>query len=206
MVRTVKTLIRKCKKTNQDLHLAMLHLRATPVDSGIPSPAELLLGRPVRTILPSFHIPDKTQKQDGHNEKLKEKQQKMKTNHDKYAGPDLSSLYEGQRVRILNPDTKAWDPAVVTKVCKEPRSYEVKTPNGSVLRRNRSHIRDVPLTGAAKAQPRKIQFNKEPDNSSTPTEPDVVKKSQSTAQHDQSAATTRSGRVVRKPSRYREEI
>ena len=121
MVRTVKTLIKKCKKTNQDLHLAMLHLRATPVDSGIASPAELLLGRPVRTILPSFHIPDKTQKQDGHNEKLKEKQQKMKTNHDKHAGPDLSSLYEGQRVRILNPDTKAWDPAVVTKVCKEPR-------------------------------------------------------------------------------------
>ena len=50
-VKTVKRMLKKCKKTNQDIHLALLNLRATPVDSRLPSPAEMLLGRPVRTLL-----------------------------------------------------------------------------------------------------------------------------------------------------------
>lgn len=205
MVRTVKALIKKCKKTKEDLHLAMLNLRATPVDSGIPSPAELLLGRPVRTTLPSFH-PDTSHKQDGPNEKLKEKREKMKTNHDKHAGPDLAPLYNGQRVRVLNPETKVWEPAVVTNTCKEPKSYEVKTPNGSVLRRNRSHIRDMPLQKTAKTLPRKVQFQEEPDDSATSKKPAVVKqKPKPEVPQEQKATTTRSGRVTRKPSRYRDE-
>ena len=50
--RQVQT-IKKCKKEKQSLHLAMLDLRATPVDSKLPSPAEILMGRPITTLLPS---------------------------------------------------------------------------------------------------------------------------------------------------------
>ena len=56
MVRTVKSLLKKCAMTNQDPLIAMLHLRATPVDSHMKSPAEILFGRPIRTTLPSHHL------------------------------------------------------------------------------------------------------------------------------------------------------
>ena len=44
-VQTIKKIIKKCKKEKQSLQLAMLNLRATPVDSKLPSPAEMLMGR-----------------------------------------------------------------------------------------------------------------------------------------------------------------
>ena len=43
-------------KEKQSLHLAMLDLRPTPVDSMLPS-AELLMGRPITTFLPSLTSP-----------------------------------------------------------------------------------------------------------------------------------------------------
>ena len=56
-VQTIKKIIKKCKKEKQSLHLAMLDLRATPVDSKLPSPAEMLMGRPITTLLPSSTSP-----------------------------------------------------------------------------------------------------------------------------------------------------
>ncbi|PIK51510.1 hypothetical protein BSL78_11615 [Apostichopus japonicus] len=44
-VQIVKNTMVKAKQTNTDVYLALLCLRATPVDSKIPSPAELLLNR-----------------------------------------------------------------------------------------------------------------------------------------------------------------
>ena len=46
----------------------------------------------------------------------------------------------GQSVRIQNPITKLWDPAIVTQKLAEPRSFEVETGNGATYRRNRRHI------------------------------------------------------------------
>ena len=56
-VQTIKKIIKKCKKEKQGLHLAMLDLRATPVDSKLPSPAKMLMGRPITTLLPSSTSP-----------------------------------------------------------------------------------------------------------------------------------------------------
>ena len=56
-MQTIKKIIKKCKKEKQSLHLAMLNLRATPVDSKLPSPAEMLMGRPITTLLPSRTSP-----------------------------------------------------------------------------------------------------------------------------------------------------
>ena len=52
-IRYVKPIIKKCLKSNGDINLALLKLRATPLDSVLPSPAELMFGRPVATALPS---------------------------------------------------------------------------------------------------------------------------------------------------------
>ena len=37
------------------LNLALLQLRTTPVDTGLHSPATLLLNRPIRTLLPQMN-------------------------------------------------------------------------------------------------------------------------------------------------------
>ena len=39
------------------MQLALLNIRATPVDANLPSPAEMLLGRPLATLLPSRSEP-----------------------------------------------------------------------------------------------------------------------------------------------------
>ena len=42
-VQTVKRTILKCRETKEDIDLALLALRKTPLSSNIPSPAELLI-------------------------------------------------------------------------------------------------------------------------------------------------------------------
>ena len=55
MVGTVKHILQKCLINNQNIDIALLHLRATPISSKLPSPAEMMFGRPVSTTLPSRH-------------------------------------------------------------------------------------------------------------------------------------------------------
>ena len=82
--------------------------------------------------------------------------------------------------------------------CAEPRSYTVEMPNGSILRRNRKHILDIPPTQAANKQVRFSPENEMEDNL-TPGEaldvrqPAVVNNSDHTDDYH-----TRSGRTVRK--------
>eukprot|EP00057_Strongylocentrotus_purpuratus_P029010 XP_011683484.1 PREDICTED: uncharacterized protein K02A2.6-like [Strongylocentrotus purpuratus] len=140
MVRTIKSMIQKCKQTGQDVQKALLHLRATP-QSDLPSPAEMMFGRQMKTTLPGRHD---RQMSDVHDQ-LQRRRDRMKSDHDRHAGRVLPLLKVGQKVRTLHPEDNTWLPAEVSRVCPEPRSYEVTTPNGRVLRRNRSHLREMPI-------------------------------------------------------------
>ena len=51
-VQTVKHTLDKAKKSGQDPHMSLLCLRSTPVDSQLPSPAELLYQRKIQSNLP----------------------------------------------------------------------------------------------------------------------------------------------------------
>ncbi|XP_038052823.1 uncharacterized protein K02A2.6-like [Patiria miniata] len=61
-VRTVKSVIKKCQKSGQNVDIALLNLRVTPVDSKLPSPAEILFGRPIQITLPNNHLQANPQK------------------------------------------------------------------------------------------------------------------------------------------------
>ena len=52
-IRYIKPIIKKCLKSNGDINLALLNIRATLLDATLPSPAELMFGRPIPTALPS---------------------------------------------------------------------------------------------------------------------------------------------------------
>ena len=109
--RQVQT-IKKCKKEKQSLHLAILDLRATPVDSKLPSPADMLMGRPITTLLPSGISPSPvTVAQRQH---LDRRQSTMKSNYDRHAGESVPPLHKGQNVRVLDKASKTWIPGEVT--------------------------------------------------------------------------------------------
>ena len=52
MFQTVKNLLKKSDAAGQDRYLALLSYRTTPIDSNLPSPAELLNQRDYHTQLP----------------------------------------------------------------------------------------------------------------------------------------------------------
>lgn len=51
-IQTVKTTIKKAKRANEDVELALLFLRETPIDHKLPSLAELLFNGWVKYMLP----------------------------------------------------------------------------------------------------------------------------------------------------------
>ena len=51
-VKIVKRTLEKAKKTGEDTEMALLCLRATPIDNELPSPAELLFGREIQDNMP----------------------------------------------------------------------------------------------------------------------------------------------------------
>ena len=46
-----------------------------------------------------------------------------------------------QSVMMQDPTTKRWSLVVITKLCKEPRSYEVTTKEGVTYRKMQAHLK-----------------------------------------------------------------
>ncbi|KAL9978440.1 hypothetical protein ACROYT_G015954 [Oculina patagonica] len=132
-VQTVKDLLQKCKETRQDPHLAMLCLRSTPLSHDLPSPAEMLNGRVYQTNLPAVTKPSSSANGDV-NVKLQLRQDKQKVLYDKTAQQPLQPLFPEDRVRVLNPATRTWEPGIIHDVASPPRSYLVNTERGGTHR------------------------------------------------------------------------
>ena len=50
-IKFIKHTIKKCSDSGDDIHMAMLQIRNTPLGQGLPSPAMLLFNCPVRGIM-----------------------------------------------------------------------------------------------------------------------------------------------------------
>ena len=137
----MKSALLKSKMAKSDPNMSLLYLRATPVDHKLPSPAELLLGRPIRDDLPR-KISRNPSSEDVIS-RLIERQQLQKHYYDRSAKP-LPELAPGQRITIKDPASLTWKPAEVKeRLVGTPRSYAVTTATGRELRRNRGHIREA---------------------------------------------------------------
>ena len=134
----------------------------------------------------------------------------MKDQHNKTSRKeDLPSLYT---VRILNHQRKTWCPGNIVSKCDEPRSYVKETPNGTRLRRNRSHLRELVARRELVASSAKtVRFSDEPARpmqtiqQHVPDQPDTVDVTDSQREKEETTrcvACTRSGRRVRVPVRY----
>lgn len=126
----------------------------------------------------------------------------------------LSSLEPGQVVRVRSPvNNKVWIKARVLERV-DVRSYQIRTENGSVYRRNRKHLRetnepfipvpDVIVTSAVLTEPVKpVQptpkdVAQQPRCETPPSKSEVVG-SQASTKREPPVLTTRSGRVVKRP-------
>ena len=58
-IQTVKSILKRALRNNEDPYLAILALRTTPQKNGMPSPATCLMNRNLHTILPSFNADKK---------------------------------------------------------------------------------------------------------------------------------------------------
>ncbi|KAK3098150.1 hypothetical protein FSP39_016659 [Pinctada imbricata] len=212
-VQTVKNLIKKCSDSGDDIYLALLDLRNTPRDDEMGSPMQRLMGRRAKTRLP---ISENLRKPSSINpsvvsNRLMDYRQKQKFYYDQNA-KERAQCREGDSVRIHTPD--GWKPAEYIKQSSEPRSHIVKAgSSGRLYRRNNSMLLKT------QEDPHIIQEHKEAGNKVVspeaqsvqpkfaPPQPQsvVTKPAQSANEHipkdpSQKQLTTRSGRVIRKPS------
>ena len=141
-VQTVKYTLKKAPMSRSNLQKALLALRSTPIDSHLPSPAEMLNARKYKSNLPVI-IRNEHWLRDEIRLRLAERQEIQRLNHDKRATQPLAPLIPGQDVRVRDTQTDTWQPAKVISTDVQPRSYNVLTPTGNVLRRNRRHLRET---------------------------------------------------------------
>ena len=167
-VKTTKKTLKKAKATNSDPYLALMCLRSTPIDGKLPSPAELLLGRPIQDNLPRrIHA---SPNNDNITKRLEYRQERQRHYHDRGC-KSLPDLAPGQPIRIQDPVSSTWKPAMVKeKPDKVPRSYTVTTSAGQELRRNRRHVKEAPSDDkwlrhqASKPEDSKLMAGKETQN------------------------------------------
>ena len=133
-VKTMKRLMTKATESGRDPWLALLEYRNTPSESMTSSPAQWMMGRRTRGLLPTTTKALKPEIVD-ERKAITAAKNKQKVYYD-HGAKDLPELRPNDLVRIqpLQPG-KPWQPAVVkTKV--DDRSYEVMTETGTTLRRN----------------------------------------------------------------------
>ncbi|MCG8626940.1 MAG: DDE-type integrase/transposase/recombinase, partial [Proteobacteria bacterium] len=142
-VQTVKRTIEKALATGRNVQEALTGLRAQPIGDNLPSPAEILHGRSLTTRKAiSVDIP-------GIHQSLIALQAKYIKQHDKARrARSQRSLVFGEEVYFLTGNNQ-WQLATVIGTRDTGRSYDIVPPEGTSLRRNRSHLKprcfDIPI-------------------------------------------------------------
>lgn len=222
MVQTMKNLLTKTHESGEDLYLAMLNYRSTPVNNTMPSPAELLTNRKFRTRLTLRMKPKKNKIM----REMKRQQEKSKQQYDKHA-KSLPDLHTQEKVYMRNKEDKIWVPATVQKKAQTPRSYIVQTDTGT-YRRNRSDLlkvntksnQDTPIentgeqTDADTNQNKPDSLHSSQNNENETLAKNIVSPTTKTSETEtqahekspriQTPKTTRSGRVVKMPVRMKD--
>ncbi|GFU03655.1 integrase catalytic domain-containing protein [Nephila pilipes] len=139
-VQTVNNSLTKAAKEGKDLYVVLLDYRIQSAKD-MPSPAELLMERKLRTFLPSH--PGQL-KSTFDVERAREALRKKQIVQNKYANKHatvLLVLHQNAKVWFKHKMKEPWKPVTIIQVGPQPISYIIKGEDGGVFRRNRFHIR-----------------------------------------------------------------
>jgi hypothetical protein len=141
-VKRAKRMLKETTRAGEDQYLALLNIRNIPSPETGTSPAQRLLGRRTKTILPTTtRLLEETPPSKHENEQLKLLQKRQAAYYNKHA-QDLPALQKGDVVRMKPHQLgqKEWKKAIILEKLDE-RSYEVEADEGGTYRRNRVHLK-----------------------------------------------------------------
>ncbi len=114
-------MLKAAAKSGNDCYLALLTLRYTPVMGLKYSPAQILMGRVLRSTLPTSKAVLQPYTSKHIQIELQQRQSKQKSWFDRTAAP-LPALRQGQRIYMRIKNT--WKPAAIVSIRDEPHSYD----------------------------------------------------------------------------------
>ena len=145
-VKSVKRLVQKCSTSGrldlEEFSHAMLELRNTPRENG-QSPAEVLFGHPLRTMVPMHYSAFASrwrQAADECDERAHARHEAARERYDAASRP-LPSLQIGSHVSVQDHETGFWDRSGIVVAVGRFRTYLVKFASGRLLWRNRRYLR-----------------------------------------------------------------
>ena len=141
--RTVKTVKAMLEKST-DPHLALLSYRSTELSWCNLSPAQLLMGRRIRSTVPEISknfLPEWTYLKRFREQERQYKEQQVKYHDKRHRARPLADIPDNQPVWV-NTDSQQQPGRIVT-TAEAPRSYLVDTSSGRV-RRNRQQLVPMP--------------------------------------------------------------
>lgn len=191
-VRTAKKILQK----NVNYHLGLLAYRSAPLHNGF-TPSQLLMSRRLRTTIPT--IPEKLTPQLVDLQKVKQKEDLYKNQYTKHH--DLRT--RTYKLPYLSPGDKVYirdqgQYGEVKEKVKSPRSYNIATETGSILRRNRTALIHTGTTSAPQSMPGSSAAFGIP-SVSTSSPKSVTSTNQ--ASPGQSKVVSRSGRIIKSTKR-----
>ncbi|CAB0011535.1 unnamed protein product [Nesidiocoris tenuis] len=111
-VKVMKSLISKCTKNGvldeEEYHAGLLEFRNTPTSTGY-SPSQLLMGRPLRSLVPAHRRSFSRNWLDAANQIDRDHQRNLVAEQFNKNAKNLNPLDVGTNVRVQNPSTKKWD-------------------------------------------------------------------------------------------------
>ena len=202
-IQTFKKMFYKCKECGSDPYIALLIHRTTPKDN-MPSPAQLLMSRTLRTKLPTFSENFRPKLVDtvDYGEQLRTRTMKSVEHYNKNA-VRKKPIKIGDAIMFKRNNNSWWFPGEVVEECQEPRSFLVKDDEGVLYRRNQQHmsLKPEPLTSpnSDNSTPNS-NVTEHIDNSSQNSDANYY------TDNNQDHYRTRSGRKVVKPSRFDSDV
>lgn len=224
-VQIAKNMLKKCKMDDSDIQLALLNQRNIPRSDKIPSSNSRLMSRVTRSPLPiaEKHLQPKVSQCVHNNLTEARDRQKLYADRQSKVAPNINV---GDTIRLQHGH-RDWTAAKVVKATTHPRSFIVERPDGSQLRRNTIHIRPTQANISSKNtttvpfhtnnnnvnierestvnrnDTRRADLPTESEHASAAAEPQSVILPESERPIvNQSAKTSRSGRIIKPPNRF----
>ena len=155
-VKVTKNLFKKALRDSRDPWLTLLEYRNTPVETIGSSPAQRLMSRRTKTLMPTASTLLRPQVVEGVEKKIELKRQKAKSYYDRSAHP-LPQLEIGQEVRVAPlKKGQSWQPGTLVEQLSD-RSYLVKTGSDNI-RRNRHFLKpkEQSVSNSTKKKPTEV--------------------------------------------------